>query len=228
MGTILTWKNGKFRNELNSISDGSYGALGFKIHSVKRLSDGEYKVDDDILVSHCRSDKLDKIKSFYIESNTMWVRTEITKKPKESTKTAPVGVRFDKDMLELVKSREKLPTNQKVVDFLLNKYWWEHKVEQPSIKGLPPQAQIKPIESKKMTKEEIEALLPEGERMGEYVGAKSTFNTVRPFDKYALKKANCASEEDWQPIWEEIKDDKSLSPKQKEYLRTGNFSHLLP
>lgn len=56
---------------------------------------------------------------------------------KESTKSKPTGVRFDLEQLEYVKGREKLKTNQKVVDFLLNKYWWEYKVAVPSHKGLP-------------------------------------------------------------------------------------------
>lgn len=58
---------------------------------------------------------------------------------KESTKTTPSGIRFDKEQLEFVQGREKkLTTKQKVVDFLLNKFWWENKVEVPSHKGLPP------------------------------------------------------------------------------------------
>lgn len=57
---------------------------------------------------------------------------------KESTKTKPSGVRFDTEQIEFLKKREKLNTYQKVVDFLLNKYWWEHKVAIPSHRGLPP------------------------------------------------------------------------------------------
>lgn len=58
---------------------------------------------------------------------------------KESTKTSPSGVRFDKEQLEFIQNKEpKLTTKQKVVDFLLNKFWWENKVSKPSHKGLPP------------------------------------------------------------------------------------------
>lgn len=58
---------------------------------------------------------------------------------KESTKTTPSGIRFDKEQLEFIQKKEvKLTTKQKVVDFLLNKFWWEHKVAIPSHKGLPP------------------------------------------------------------------------------------------
>jgi len=57
---------------------------------------------------------------------------------KESTKTKPSGVRFDKEQLEFIQKKEpKLTTKQKVVDFLLNKFWWENKVAIVSHKGLP-------------------------------------------------------------------------------------------
>ena len=57
---------------------------------------------------------------------------------KESTKSKPSGIRFDLEKLELVQSREKLNTKQKVVDFLLNRYWWEHKLPVPTHKEVPP------------------------------------------------------------------------------------------
>lgn len=64
---------------------------------------------------------------------------------KESTKTNPSGVRFDKEQLEFIQKKEpKLTTKQKVVDFLLNKFWWENKVSVPNHKGLPPEESVAP------------------------------------------------------------------------------------
>jgi hypothetical protein len=57
---------------------------------------------------------------------------------KESNKSKPSGVRFDLEKVEFLKKKENLNTFQKVVDFLLNKYWWEYKVAIPTHKGLPP------------------------------------------------------------------------------------------
>ena len=57
---------------------------------------------------------------------------------KESTKTTPSGIRFDIEKLAFIQKRENVPTKQKVVDFLLNKYWWEHKVAYPTAKEAPP------------------------------------------------------------------------------------------
>jgi hypothetical protein len=48
-------------------------------------------------------------------------------------KTDPIGVRFDKDQLQLVLEKEKLSSPQKVVNFLLEKYWWEKKMLPQSV-----------------------------------------------------------------------------------------------
>ncbi len=56
---------------------------------------------------------------------------------KESTKSKPTGVRFDLEKVDFIKAKEKLNTYQKVVDFLLNKYWWEHKIAKPTHKEVP-------------------------------------------------------------------------------------------
>jgi hypothetical protein len=53
-------------------------------------------------------------------------------------RTNPIGVRFDPEKLEFVKSREKLTTNQQVVDLLMNRYWWENKMPIPTHKEAPP------------------------------------------------------------------------------------------
>jgi hypothetical protein len=68
---------------------------------------------------------------------------------KESTKSKPSGIRFDLEQLEFIQKREsKLNTKQKVVDFLLNKYWWEQKIDaKPNHKGLPPEYDAPKIEN---------------------------------------------------------------------------------
>lgn len=42
-------------------------------------------------------------------------------------KSKQTSIRFDPDKLELVKKKEKLKTTQKVVDFLIDAYYWKHK-----------------------------------------------------------------------------------------------------
>lgn len=54
------------------------------------------------------------------------------------SRTKPVGVRFDPEKLEFIKTRERLKSNQQVVDLLVNKYWWEFKVPSATHKESPP------------------------------------------------------------------------------------------
>jgi len=53
-------------------------------------------------------------------------------------KGSPTSIRFDNEKVEFVKQREKLKSGQQVVDFLLNKYWWECKVHKPTYRDVPP------------------------------------------------------------------------------------------
>lgn len=43
-------------------------------------------------------------------------------------KTNPTGVRIKKDKLDFIKETEGLTTVQQVVTFLVDKYWWEKKL----------------------------------------------------------------------------------------------------
>ena len=70
---------------------------------------------------------------------------------KESTKSNPSGIRFDLEKVQFVKDKEKLNTYQKVVDFLLNKYWWEFKVAKPTYKESPPLELKEEIKSNPIT-----------------------------------------------------------------------------
>lgn len=51
-------------------------------------------------------------------------------------RTPQASVRFDPKKLELIKTREGLTTFQKVVDYLVDSYWWQHKLN-PSTKNGP-------------------------------------------------------------------------------------------
>lgn len=54
-------------------------------------------------------------------------------------RTPQTSIRFDPEKLEMVKKREKLATTQKVVDFLMDAYWWRHKlVSLPENDALAP------------------------------------------------------------------------------------------
>lgn len=51
-------------------------------------------------------------------------------------KTSPKSIRFRQDYFDKVKEIEKLETGQQVVDFLLEKYWWETQF--PNKQWSPP------------------------------------------------------------------------------------------
>lgn len=52
---------------------------------------------------------------------------------KKASKTNPIGVRFNIEKLELVKSENNIPTPQKVVDFFLDKYEAKKDKQEPLI-----------------------------------------------------------------------------------------------
>lgn len=43
-------------------------------------------------------------------------------------RSLPSSIRFDPEKLELVKRKERLTTPQKVVDFLMDAYYWQNKL----------------------------------------------------------------------------------------------------
>lgn len=67
-------------------------------------------------------------------------------------KSNPVSVRFDLEKVEFVKTAENLKTSQNVVDFLLDKYWWERK----SLVVAAEAPKFEPIKKTGVTKEKEE------------------------------------------------------------------------
>lgn len=48
-------------------------------------------------------------------------------------KSKNISIRFDEDKTSFALSEEKIEKHQKLVDFLLDKYWWEKKIGNNSI-----------------------------------------------------------------------------------------------
>jgi len=111
---------------------------------------------------------------------------------KESTKSAPSGIRFDIEQLEFIQKREsKLNTKQKVVDFLLNKYWWEQKVSlTPNHKGLPPTSELRPMVTPEKTYT-ISASIPTAPVMSQEDAYKADLKAARTINdvQYIVKLA---------------------------------------
>jgi len=52
-------------------------------------------------------------------------------------RTPPYSIRFDPEKLDLVKLRENIKSPQKVVDYLLDAYYWQYKLNPASKNGKP-------------------------------------------------------------------------------------------
>ena len=117
-------------------------------------------------------------------------------------KTNPVGVRFDIDKLGFIKEREKLVTNQQVIDFLMNKYWWENKVAAPSHKEAPP--------------------LHLKEETG-FVQQLRDMSVKRPktAEDYVLEKRELLDAEAYQIWLKELENDPNLTDREKKQVKTA-------
>jgi hypothetical protein len=160
----------------------------------------------------------DEIKKFVIDNS------ENSQKPEKSLATSrkrlksePVGIRFDEEKLKFIKSREKLETNQRVVDFILNKYWWENKLPHVTAKEAPP-LDMK-IEYAKATPESYD-----GKKFNPVDGEPLQFQ--KP--KIALKRTpahwvelrrECADADEYAQWLQNLEDDPYLTAREKREVK---------
>ena len=71
-------------------------------------------------------------------------------------RTPQTSIRFDPAKLELIKTRENLPTVQKVVDYLVDAYWWQHKLNPATKNG--PRTEYEAFEEQIKDANEVPAL----------------------------------------------------------------------
>lgn len=91
------------------------------------------------------------------------------------------SIRFDPAKLDLIKAREKLPTVQKVVDYLVDAYWWHYKLN-PATKNGKPMTEYEAFEDQ--IKEAIET--PELELLKWAVIKSQSLNSI---DKKVLMES---------------------------------------
>ena len=120
---------------------------------------------------------------------------------KESYKTRPIGVRFEIDKLDFIKGREKIETGQKVIDFLLNKYWWDNRTAVPTHRNAPP------LELKEETIQSTQ--IPEVPDVRQYKSPQ----------EYVLEKRDCDTTEGYQKWFNELESDTYLSKMQKTQIK---------
>lgn len=104
-------------------------------------------------------------------------------------KSKQTSIRFDPDKLELVKKKEKLKTTQKVVDFLIDAYYWKHKFHITTLAEKVPY--VTPV----ITKTPFEAYEQEIKNAGSRSELENTGrsiemdNTLRGMEKTTLHSA---------------------------------------
>lgn len=105
-------------------------------------------------------------------------------------KTKQASIRFDPEKLELVKRREKLLTSQKVVDFLMDAYWWNNKlILAPAMKGI---GETLPYVAQEVPK--------------------------TPYETYELELQHAGTTEELETVGRRLERDSRLKPKEKEML----------
>lgn len=111
-------------------------------------------------------------------------------------RTKPITVRFDEDKLEFIKSREKLESNQQIVDLLVNKYWWEFKLPVPTAKEAPP------LELRNSIAPVVEKIIK-----------------PKSLNDWITEKRELCSEDDYSFFLNDLEKDEGLSEKQKNLIK---------
>lgn len=112
-------------------------------------------------------------------------------------KTNPTSIRFDSDKFDFVKGTEKLGTAQKVVDFLLDKYWWEKKV------GQAPATTQNKTDSDHISQNVVNT------------ATRIEVPKISQFEAYCVEIKNAASIDSVRQIVRTAKVDSDLSPTEK-------------
>lgn len=117
---------------------------------------------------------------------------------KASYKTKPFTVRFDTEKFDFFMSRQKLKTAQQLVDYFLNKFWWENKVAEPTHKEVPPIT----------LKSESEVSQP-----------IQTVKVRKTPQQWVLDKRDLDDQESYQKWFNELELDPYLTSKEKQAIK---------
>jgi len=141
-------------------------------------------------------------------------------KAKKSYKSKVYSVRWDNEKMAFLQSREKkLETGQEIADFLMNNYWWQHKMPHVTAKEAPP------LELK--NKNDYRPMTPES-----YDGKKITTNDDEPLQfskpKMAIKRTpahwvelrrECENADDYAKWLENLENDTFLTAREKKEIK---------
>ena len=136
---------------------------------------------------------------------------------KAARRTKPYTIRFDEEKFDFFTKREKLKSAQQIMDFFMNKYWWEHKMPNVTAKEAPP-LDMK-IEYAKATPESYD-----GKKFNPVDGEPLQFQ--KP--KIALKRTpahwvelrrECADADEYAQWLQNLEDDQYLTAREKREVK---------
>jgi hypothetical protein len=102
-------------------------------------------------------------------------------------KTKQASVRFDPVKLELLKRREKLETPQKVVDFLMDAYYWQNKL----------------------------TVAPQLNALGQTLPYIAPVAHKTPYENYEQEITNAGSLDELERTGRHLENDRAISPGDK-------------
>ena len=132
-------------------------------------------------------------------------------------RTKPYTIRFDEEKFDFFIKREKLKSAQQIMDFFMNKYWWENKLPHVTAKEAPP-LDMK-IEYAKATPESYD-----GKKFNPVDGEPLQFQ--KP--KIALKRTpahwvelrrECADADEYAQWLQNLEDDPYLTVREKKEVK---------
>lgn len=126
----------------------------------------------------------------------------------KASKSKPFSIRVDLEKFGFVKNREKLESGQQVVDYLLNKYWWENKLPHVTPKEAPPLELKIPIQETPTVFDAPPLKYPQPQI------------AIKSYQQYLNEKMECETESQWLKLTIEIDGAPNLTQKQKNLLKT--------
>lgn len=132
----------------------------------------------------------------------------------KANKSKPFSIRVDLEKFGFVKNREKLESGQQVVDYLLNKYWWENKMPHVTPKEAPPLELKIPVQATPVAFDAPPLKITYDEPP-QYPQPQ---NGLKSVEQWQRAKRECETEEDWLKIKAAIQSAPNLTTKQKDLI----------
>lgn len=142
------------------------------------------------------------------------------------TKTDNVSIRFDLKQLDFIKEREGIDSPQRVVNFLMNKYWFENRIHQGE-KTATGFVNNSPLIAKELhytqrfdgKKETTVSEIENNTIINEQAKTPVKFTLKRSPEQWVELRRSCETYEDYQQWLSNLEADPYLTTVQKKLIR---------